>query len=111
MKDIGRLKALCEKYPDMVVTREDSHNAGNCTFGTAEFVENHFPTRETITVRELAKFIRVSGVQEVLWYKLRQFAEPVFYLWYRGANHRWWTRLDNDGYGSEADAASDKLML
>lgn len=75
MDEFTELKALCEKYPDVEITRGDSLNAGNCEDGTDYFLADNFPGRDGVTVKELLPYLETYGVQNVLRYKLLPLEE------------------------------------
>ena len=64
------LKMLCEKYPNVFLTQEDSYRVGNCEEGTAEWAKEHFPRRKRVKVSELIPYMGRSRVANTLWHKL-----------------------------------------
>lgn len=60
----------------MVITRQDSLDAGNCESGTDDFLEEYFEGRTSVKVSELVPFIEeYGGVRMVLEYKFRQLEQ------------------------------------
>ena len=48
-----RRQKLLEEFGDVWVTRTDSVDAHNCDVGTDNFIEQHFPGRTRVRVRDL----------------------------------------------------------
>ncbi len=71
----SKFRELCEQHADLEITVADSIAAGNCSPGTEDFRTKHFATRESVTVKDLMRFVSVSGVRRVLEYKLLPFAQ------------------------------------
>ena len=70
---VEELKELVIKHPDLVITRDDSLDAGNCESGTDDFLEEYFEDRDSVKASELKDFIGdYAGVQRVLIYKFSQ---------------------------------------
>jgi len=69
----NRFGELVEKYGDREVTIADSLAVGNCEVATREFSKKHFGGRDSVTIRELAKFKDTAGVWKILRYKLKEF--------------------------------------
>ena len=66
------LKAVAQSNADVVVTRSDSLDSGNCAPGTDEFIEEHFPGKTSVTVKDLIPFIdEWVAVRSLLIWKLR----------------------------------------
>jgi len=66
---------LCEQHGDEVVTVDDSLEAGNCRYGTTEFRDFYFASRDSLTIRELVPYLTTAYgpfVRKVLEYKLAQ---------------------------------------
>ncbi|MEO8637848.1 MAG: hypothetical protein ABI430_03030 [Candidatus Taylorbacteria bacterium] len=68
-----QFKRLCEEHAELAVTVQDSTDAGNCIPGTEDFRQRSFPSRDSVTVGELVRFVAVPGVRRVLEHKLQPF--------------------------------------
>lgn len=73
----AKFRELCRQYAEIEVSVEDSIAAGNYRPDTEEFRKKYFTERESVTVKELMRFLPVCGVQRVLEHKLLPLAETV----------------------------------
>jgi len=53
-------------YMDVVVSLQDSVDAGNCEIGTLNFLNKHFSGKEAVTVRELMPYVLDRGVKRAI---------------------------------------------
>jgi hypothetical protein len=66
------LKKLARRHGDMIVSRYNSLQAGNCVEGTDEFIGENFAGRTAVTIDELIPFVDTrEEVRSLLIWKLR----------------------------------------
>lgn len=66
----AKFAALLEQFAEVEIVMQDSLDAGNCEPGTRDFARRTFPGRESVTVKELVRFIENPRVRAVLEHKI-----------------------------------------
>ena len=59
-KSLAAFVRLCEEHGDLMVTRDDSFEVGNCTGDTDRFIQKYLQGRTEVPLRDLIPFIKSS---------------------------------------------------